>query len=425
MPEFDDEDEAVRATYLIESAGDLRGAADAIAGEQSSGSFTKLPGETQELQRLHRAQVLQFEDFGTADRPSLPTRGHPSGPVRRGRVVIEFPMRNIGTSFSALVTAVAGNLFELAQLSGIRLLDLEIPPTFCSAQPETRFGVEGTRLAVDAHGPPLIGTIIKPSIGLRPEQTAQMVRDLVRAEIDFIKDDELMEDPPSAPFADRLHSVQTALDEESQRRGRPAMYAFNISGDVETMLRRHDMVADAGGSAVMVNINQVGFAALRYLRSKTHLPIHGHRAGWGMLSRCPSLGISFPAYQKLWRLCGVDHLHVGGLQGKFSESDATVTQSIGACLKEIDKRHSDVLPVVSSAQWAGTMPATVNAAGGADFLFLAGGGIVAHPNGIAGGVESIRDAYAAAVRGESLQTRPQPHRTWPPPLTTSGRNEHH
>jgi len=42
----------------------------------------------------------------------------------------------------------------------------------------------------------VIGTIIKPSIGLTPAQTAELVDSLCAAGIDFIKDDELIADPP-------------------------------------------------------------------------------------------------------------------------------------------------------------------------------------------------------------------------------------
>jgi ribulose-bisphosphate carboxylase large chain len=36
-------------------------------------------------------------------------------------------------------------------------------------------------------------------------------------------------------------------------------------------------------------------------------------------------------------------------------------------------------------------------------MHLAGGGIIAHPDGIAGGVQSMREAWEAAVAGADLQ----------------------
>jgi ribulose 1,5-bisphosphate carboxylase large subunit-like protein len=57
----------------------------------------------------------------------------------------------------------------------------------------------------------------------------------------------------------------------------------------------------------------VGLAGVEHLRSCSQLPIHAHRNGWGALTRHPSLGFDFMAYQKVWRLAGVDHL--GGQMG--------------------------------------------------------------------------------------------------------------
>jgi len=36
--------------------------------------------------------------------------------------------------------------------------------------------------------------------------------------------------------------------------------------------------------------------------------------------------------KKIWRLAGVDHLHVNGLANKFSEADDSVIASARACL---------------------------------------------------------------------------------------------
>src|SRR5215467_2568424 len=102
----------------------------------------------------------------------------------------------------------------------------------------------------------------------------------------------------------------------------------------------------------MISINSVGIAATKKICEQGELAIHGHRNGWGMLTRHPLLGIDFRAYQKIWRLAGVDQLHVNGIGNKFWESDDSVTRSIAAGLKPMG-RISAVMPVVSSGQWGG------------------------------------------------------------------------
>src|SRR5262245_11416484 len=345
----------VLATYLIETPHALEHAAAVIAGEQSSGTFVSIPGETSELKERFGAQIPRIEPLDTVAAPSLPGSKPPrstGGRVeyRRGRVVISFPLHNFGPSIPSLLGTVAGNLYELQELSGIRLLDLELPPAFAERYPGPGFGIDGTRRLVQVHGRPLIGTIVKPSIGLSTTDLMGVVRDLALAGLDFIKDDELHADPPYAPFAERVPAVMAEIERVADQTGKKTMYAFNISGDVDHMLRAHDLVIEHGGTCVMVSVNNVGIAALAHLRKHCALPIHGHRNNFGAMSRHPLLGIGFTAYQKLFRLAGVDHLHVGGIDSKFYQTDAEVAQSITDCLTPLFGDYR-VMPAISSAQW--------------------------------------------------------------------------
>lgn len=142
---------------------------------------------------------------------------------------------------------------------------------------------------------------------------------------------------------------------------------------------------------------------VRLLRHADAAPPHGHRNGYGALSRHPLLGVFFQAYQTLWRLSGVDHMHVHGLQGKFSQSDAEAIESARDCCTPLTSMHDDrVMPAFSSGQWAGTVPATWHAIGSDDLRFMAGGGILAHPQGAAAGVASISQAWTAVRAGVTL-----------------------
>lgn len=393
------------ARYFVESPDPLQKVAEIVAGEQSSGTFLELPGETEELKRRARARVIRIEPHGPALAPSLHSalverRGH-GGVFHRGEIEVAFPVANVGANLPALVTTVAGNLFELGELTGVRLLDIELPAVYARSFAGPRFGVEGTRrLAGVKHGP-MVGTIIKPSIGLRPDEIAVLVDSLSQGGIDFVKDDELTADPTHAPFDARLAAVMPVLHRHADRLGRMPMYAINVTGTVDEMRRRHDAVLKAGGTCVMVSVNTVGLSAVQHLRQACELPIHAHRNGWGMLSRHPALGMAFPAYQKLWRLAGVDQLHVGGLRSKFAEADADVAAAARSCLDPW-AGCAPLVPVVSSGQWAGHAPDLFAAVRSTDVLHLAGGGIVSHPGGVAAGVQSMREAWEAAAAGAPL-----------------------
>lgn len=395
-----------RARYFVESPDPLRNVAEVIAGEQSSGTFLALPGETDELKARARARVTRIEAHAPGLEPSLHSekaeRAGQRGPYHRGQIEIAFPVANVGNNLPTLLATVAGNLFELGELTGIRLLDIDLPASYAERFPGPRFGVAGTRAKAGVQGRPLIGTIIKPSIGMDPAGIAELVDRLVTGDIDFIKDDELTADPVHAPFEQRLAAVMPVLHRHADRLGRMPMYAINISGTIDEMRRRHDLVVRAGGTCVMVSLQGIGLAGLEHLRRHTDLPIHGHRNGWGALTRCPNLGMSFPAWQKLWRLAGVDQMHVGGLRSKFWEPDASVAEAARSCLAPF-AGLAPLMPVFSSGQWAGHAPDLYAALGSIDLMHLAGGGIVSHPQGVAAGVASMREAWDAVMSGESLE----------------------
>ena len=182
------------------------------------------------------------------------------------------------------------------------------------------------------------------------------------------------------------------------------MVAFNLTGEISEMLRRQELVLKAGGTCVMVSLNSVGLPGVSELRRHAALPIHAHRNGWGIWSRHPALGMSYIAYQKFWRVAGVDHMHVNGLQNKFCEDDDSVIASAKACLTpmfDVEGRGCEVMPVFSSGQWAGQAEGTWHRLGSADLIFACGGGIMGHPGGIRAGVRSVRQAWEAALEGQS------------------------
>jgi ribulose-bisphosphate carboxylase large chain len=301
-----------------------------------------------------------------------------------------------------IVSTLQGNLYELTQFTGLKLMNIDLPSSFGVHYKGAAFGIDGCRKLTDVYDRPLIGTIIKPSIGLSIEQTAEMVKTLAAAGIDFIKDDELISSSANSRFEDRVDAVMQVINEYADKTGKKVMYAFNISGEMDEMLRRYEKIVSSGGTCAMVSINSVGLSATKKICDQGLLAIHAHRNGWGMLTRHPLLGIDFKAYQKLWRLAGVDQLHVNGIQNKFWESDDSVVNSIEACLTKMFE-HKTVMPVVSSGQWGGQAFETWRRTKTVDLLYMAGGGIMAHPMGPAAGVIALQQAWKSAVDGLTLE----------------------
>jgi ribulose-bisphosphate carboxylase large chain len=401
----------IRASYLIETGLDVQAAVDVMAGEQSSGTFVAIPGETPEVRARAGARVESIEELERVSSPSLPGAAlAPDGSYTRARVELSWPLENLGPSLPNLVATVAGNLFELRQFSGLRLLDIKLPDAFASAYPGPAFGVEGTRRLAGVEARPLIGTIIKPSVGLDAAATAELVEELCAAGIDFIKDDELQADGPHCPFEARVKAVAPVLRRHADRAGRQVMFAFNVTGEVDEMRRRHDIVLEAGGTCVMASLNSVGLTGFTALRRHAVLPIHAHRNGWGYLGRHPMLGWSYVAWQKLWRLAGADHMHVNGLDNKFCEDNDSVIASAKACLTPMfEAKPCLAMPVFSSGQSVRQAAATYQALGSVDLIYAAGGGIMSHVQGAGAGVRSLRQAWDAAIAGVPAEAHAREH----------------
>ena len=394
--------ERITATYYIETPFAPEKAASVLAGEQSSGTFVAVPGETVALKERFAARVESVKWLETVNQPAIPGATSKDGQYHRASVKVSWSLENFGYNLPVLVSTLQGNLYEITQFTGLKLMDIELPASYADHFNGPAFGIDGCRQLTNVADRPLIGTIIKPSVGLNPDETASMVSVLARAGIDFVKDDELMSSTGNSDFNDRLEAVMNVINQHADTTGKKVMYAINISGETDEMLRRYERVVEKGGTCAMISINSVGLSAAKKICDQGALAIHAHRNGWGMLNRHPLLGIDFRAYQKIWRLAGVDQMHVNGIQNKFWESDDSVVASIEACLSPLFNQKNP-LPVVSSGQWGGQAFETWRRTKTVDLLYMAGGGIMAHPLGAAAGVMALQQAWKAAVDGLTLE----------------------
>jgi ribulose-bisphosphate carboxylase large chain len=394
--------ERITATYYIETPFKPEKAAQVLAGEQSSGTFVAVPGETAELKERFAARVESVEMLETVNEPAIPGAASKDGKYHRAIVKVSWSIENFGYNLPVMVSTLQGNLYEITQFTGLKLMDIDLPDSFGKHYSGPSFGITGCRQLMNVEGRPMIGTIIKPSIGLSVDQTATMVKTLAEAGIDFIKDDELLSSSANSNFNERVEGIMQVINTHADKTGKKIMFAFNLSGEMDEMLKRYETIVSAGGTCAMVSINSVGLSATKKICDLGKLAIHGHRNGWGMLTRHPLLGIDFRAYQKIWRLAGVDQLHVNGIQNKFWESDDSVVSSIEACLTPMYD-HKTPLPVVSSGQWGGQAFETYSRTKTVDLLYMAGGGIMAHPMGTAAGVKALQQAWGAAVDGLTLE----------------------
>lgn len=401
---------SIMLTYLIETAGSPEKLAEKIASDQSTGTFVPVPGETEELKNRVAARVIAIRHLEPAAKSSFPSNA--DGPFNRAEADIEFPFEAIGTDLAAMMTIAIGGVYSIKGFTGIRVIDLILPEAFGKAWPGPQFGVEGSRRLTGVQGRPIIGTIIKPALGLRPHETASLVKDVIEADVDFVKDDEKLMSPAYSPLEERVKAIMPLILDREQKTGKKVMYAWGISAtDPDEMMRNHDIVLKHGGNCAVININSIGFGAMVFLRKRSGLVLHAHRNGWDILTRHPGLGMDFKVWQQFWRLLGVDQFQINGIRVKYWEPDESFVESFKAVTTPLFSASDCPLPVAGSGQWGGQAAETYARTGKTvDLMYLCGGGIVSHPGGAGAGVKAVRQAWEAAVAGIPLETYAREHK---------------
>src|SRR5690606_29851846 len=285
----------IRATYHVETPCPIAEVASMMAGEQSAGTFVRVEGETDDLRARFGATVVTAEESGQSEAPTLRSawaeRKGLTGPRGIFRVVIDYPEDNVGVNLPTLASVVAGNLYDLGEVTGLKLMDVEVTPEYRARYDKPSMGIAGTRASVGVGDRPIFGTIIKPNIGLSADEIADLVGRLCEAGADFIKDDEIAGTHPHAPVDARIRAVMAAIRRYRDRTGKLVMVAFNITDETDAMRRHADLLAAEEGSCAMVSLNWVGMAAVQSLRRHSPLAIHGHRNGYGGMGRHPLLGM--------------------------------------------------------------------------------------------------------------------------------------
>ena len=177
------------------------------------------------------------------------------------------------------------------------------------------------------------------------------------------------------------------------------MYAFNITGDLAGLKARHDLVVEAGGTCVMLNIPVMGLPALAWLRSFSEVPIHGHRGGLAASMRSTGPGHGLPGPGSSWPASPAPTTCTSADSAASSTRPTKRSRRTSAASAEPLGQTIARLPALSSGQNVTTPGPTFEAVGSTDLMMLAGGGVAAHPDGPGAGVRSLRQAWEAAVDG--------------------------
>lgn len=372
------------AKYHVETDLPIKKAAEAIAAEQSTGTWTEVRGSDNSL----AARVISA--VGTEVEIGFPEELFEPGNIPQ------------------YLSVVAGNLFGLEALKKVRLQDVIFPESLMHAHNGPRFGIEDARRILDVQNRPLVGTIVKPKVGLDPKGTAAIASAAVRGGLDLVKDDETLTDQSFCRLIPRLEAVMNSLDKVEKETGKKAFYAVNVTTGADRILERAEEAVDHGANMVMVDVLTAGYSALEVLSRNVNVPVHVHRTMHGAFTRDKAHGISMLVISKLVRMTGGTNLHTGSYMGKMAGETRENDLSRDA-LREEWHGLKRVFPVASG----GIYPAKVhgNLDGyGIDCIVQAGGGVHGHPDGTVAGARAMVQAVEAWQKKIPLQEYAKDHK---------------
>ena len=375
-------------TFRVEPEGiSLKESAGGVAAESSVGTWTELTTEQPYVKRL-AAHVFGIE----------------------GNIIkIAYPIELFEpANMPNILSSLAGNVFGLKALKNLRLLDIKMPKTLINSFRGPAYGLEGIRKLLKVAKRPLVGTIIKPKLGLKTKDHAKVAYSAWLGGCDIVKDDENLSSQAFNPFEERLAATLESRDKAQSETGERKVYMINITAETNTMLKRAQAVVDHGGEYVMIDILTCGWSVLQTLRNQNlKLVIHAHRAGHAAFTKKPEHGIAMRLIVTVARVIGVDQLHVGTVVGKMSETKEEVIENIVACKAELGGLKP-VLPVASGGLHPRLVPALLETFGN-DVVIQAGGGIHGHPGGSVAGAKAMRQAVDAALEGKTLEEYAKTH----------------
>ena len=308
-----------------------------------------------------------------------------------------------------ILSSVAGNVFGLGALKNLRLNDIHLPRELVKSFRGPQYGIGGVRELLGVNDRPLVGTIIKPKLGLKTKDHAKVAYDAWIGGCDVVKDDENLSSQSFNPFQDRIVATLEMRDRAEKETGEKKVYMVNITSETEEMLKRAQFVKEHDGRYLMIDILSCGFSALQTVREQDFgLVIHAHRAGHAAFTKNSKHGISMKVIAKVARIIGVDQLHVGTVVGKMSETQEEVSENCEALRTDMYGLN-EVLPVASGGLYPGLVPALMSFFG-KDFVIQAGGGIHGHPEGTVSGAMAMRQAVDATLQGISLKEYSESHK---------------
>ncbi len=384
----------------------LKEAASMVAGESSVGTWTEVQTMNPKIGKTLSPKVYYIDS-------------------KNNRVRIAYPIElfELG-NVPNILSSVGGNVYGMKSVKGLFWEDVDFPEKMLKSFKGPRFGISGVRKYLRVYDRPLIGTIVKPKVGLTSKQHAQVAYESWLGGCDVVKDDENLGSQKFNNFYKRIRLTLKALRKAEKETGERKVYLANCTAETEEMIKRIKFVEKNGGNYIMLDILTLGWAALQTARNVTKLPIHAHRAGHAMFDRIENpkgqgFGMSMEVIAQFARMVGVDTLHIGTAYGKMSGSKAEVLHIEQEMERQFTKKTQyyldqkwhhikPVFGVASGGVYPGIVPEIMEFMG-KDIVLQAGGGIHGHPKGTVYGARAMRQAVDATLKKMPLRKYAENH----------------
>ncbi len=407
-----------------------------VAAESSTGTNFKVNTETP-FSRVMNALVYKLD-------------------LDKDLVWIAYPWRlfDRGGNVQNILTYIVGNSLGMKEVKALKLLDVWFPPAMLEQYDGPSYTVDDMREYLGVYDRPILGTIIKPKMGLTSAEYAEVCYDFWAGGGDFVKNDEPQANQDFCPYDKMVRYVKEAMDRAVMETGKKKVHSFNVSAaDLDTMIERCEMVIKAGfepGSyAFLIDGITAGWMAVQTLRRRyPDVFLHFHRAGHGAYTRPESpFGFSVLVLSKFARLAGASGIHTGtagvGKMKGTPEEDVVAANGILYLRSEghfftqswskvadvhNDDTHADNVPMASpypKEGWravkkccpivsGGLNPVRlkpfIDIMGNVDFITTMGSGIHAHPHGTRAGAMSLVQACEAYLKGVDITEYAKDHK---------------
>jgi len=346
-----------------------------------------------------------------------------------------------------ILTYLIGNVLGMKEVKALKLLDVWFPPAMLEQYDGPSYTIDDMRKYLGIYDRPILGTIVKPKMGLTSAEYAEVAYDFWVGGGDFVKNDEPQADQDFCPFDKMVKHVKVAMDKAVKETGHKKVHSFNVSAaDFDIMIERCEMIRKAGfekGSyAFLIDGITAGWMAVQTLRRRyPGVFIHFHRAAHGAFTRQENpFGFSVLVLSKFARLAGASGIHTGtagvGKMAGSPEEDVTAANSILSfrdkgfffeqswnTIPDRDKDSKKAItdennwrglkkccPIISGGLNPTLLTPFIKVMGNTDFITTMGAGCHAHPDGTVKGATALVQACEAYMQNTSIEEYAKNHK---------------